>query len=112
MPITNTWTITQLSCFPQQGKNTNVVFATNWTLEATDGTYTGRTFGIANVDYDAGSSFTPYDELTEAQVLSWTLAALGEERIAGLEAIVAQQIQAQANPPVVTPPLPWTAPGG
>ncbi len=110
MPITNTWTITRLDCYPQQGENTDVVFTTHWTLEATDGTHTGRTYGIASVALDEGAPFTPYDELTEAQVVSWTLAALGETKIANIEAEVARQIQDQANPPSVTPPLPWTAP--
>jgi hypothetical protein len=110
MPITNTWTITQLDCYPQQGENTDVVFTTHWTLEATDGTHTGRTYGIASVSYDENEPFVPYDELTEAQVLSWTLAALGEAQIAVAETEVAQQIQAKANPKSVNPPLPWTAP--
>jgi hypothetical protein len=110
MPITNTWTITQLACYPQQGENTDVVFASHWTLEATDGTHTGRTYGIANVVYDENGPFVPYDQITEAQALSWTLAALGEAQIVVAETEVAQQIQAQANPTSVTPPLPWTAP--
>lgn len=110
MPITNTWTITQLDCYPQQGENTDVVFTSHWTLEATDGTHTGRTYGIASVTYDENEPFVPYNELTEAQVLSWTLAALGEAQIAVAETEVAQQIQAQANPKSVAPPLPWTAP--
>jgi hypothetical protein len=110
MPITNTWTITQLACYPQQGENTDVVFASHWTLEATDGTHTGRTYGIANVTYDENGPFVPYDQITEAQALSWTLAALGEAQITVAETEVAQQIQVQANPPSVTPPLPWTVP--
>jgi hypothetical protein len=110
MPITNTWTITKLDCYPQQGENTDVVFTSHWTLEATDGTHTGRTYGIASVTYDENEPFVPYAELTEAQVLSWTLAALGEAQITVAETEVAQQIQVQANPPSVTPPLPWTVP--
>jgi hypothetical protein len=34
--------------------------------------------------------------------------ALGEEQVASYEANVAQQIENQINPPVVTPPLPWS----
>jgi hypothetical protein len=32
---------------------------------------------------------------------------MGEEVVAGYEANVAQQINDQVAPPVVTPPLPW-----
>lgn len=108
MAITNTWAITKLYCHPQHEECENVVFAANWTLEATDGTYVGRTYGIANVDYVEGS-FTPFEELTEAQALDWVVEALGEARVAELEALVAQQIQDQAQPRTVTPPLPWSA---
>jgi hypothetical protein len=32
---------------------------------------------------------------------------MGAEQVAAFEANVAQQIEDQINPPVVTPPLPW-----
>jgi hypothetical protein len=32
---------------------------------------------------------------------------MGEEQVDALEANLAKQIADQANPPVVTPPLPW-----
>jgi hypothetical protein len=107
MPITNTWTVTQLDCYPQQGDNANIVFTIHWTLDATDGTYTGRAHGFASVAYEEDTPFTPYDELTEEQVISWTIDALGQERVADLEAEVARQVQIQADPPSVAPPLPW-----
>jgi hypothetical protein len=50
-------------------------------------------------------TFTPYAQLTESQVLGW-IWANGVDQTA-TEAAVAQQIQNQINPPVVTPPLPW-----
>jgi hypothetical protein len=34
---------------------------------------------------------------------------MGEEQVATLEANVAEQINDQIAPPVVTPPLPWVA---
>jgi hypothetical protein len=53
----------------------NIIIGTNWSVTATDtdcdleGTFTGATpFGLATVDPD---NFTPYESLTESQVLSW-----------------------------------------
>lgn len=53
----------------------NIIVGTNWSVTATDtesgqeGTFTGATpFGLATVDPD---NFTPYEELTESQVLGW-----------------------------------------
>jgi hypothetical protein len=61
------------------------------------------------VTYEAGSSFTPYADLTEDQVINWVQNAMGAEQVAAYEANVAEQINDQIAPPVVTPPLPWSA---
>jgi hypothetical protein len=54
-----------------------------------------------------GTSFTPYANLTQDQVLGWIWAS-GVDKDA-TEAAVEQQIQNQINPPIVTPPLPWAS---
>ena len=51
----------------------------------------------------------PYADLTLDKVIAWTQDALGEEQVASYEASVASQIEAQINPTIVTPPLPWVA---
>jgi hypothetical protein len=52
-------------------------------------------------------TFTPYDQLTQEQVLGW-IWDNGVDKDA-TEAAVQQQLDNQINPPVVTPPLPWAA---
>jgi len=53
-------------------------------------------------------SFTAYSSLTQEQVLGWVWAnGVSKE---ATEAAVEAQLQAQINPPVVTPPLPWSTP--
>jgi len=108
MPITNTWSVVQMDCYPELDGDTDVVFTVHWTLNGTDGTYNGSVYGSVGVTLDAGATFTPYDQLTETQVIGWVQDALGEEQVASYEANVAQQIADQINPPVVTPPLPWS----
>lgn len=109
MTITNTWAVVQMDCYPELDGDTDVVFTVHWTLNGTDGTYAGSVYGSVGVTLDEGSTFTPYASLTEAQVIGWVKDALGEEQVAAYEASVAQQIADQANPPVVNPPLPWSA---
>lgn len=109
MPITNTWNIQQLDCYPELDGDTDVVFTVHWQLNGTDGTYNGSVYGSVGVTLDEGSAFTPYDQLTQAQVIGWVKDALGEEAVTGYEANVAQQIADQINPPVVSPALPWGA---
>ena len=108
MAISNTWTVTALDCYPEAEGETDVVFTVHWTLSGTDGTYSGSVYSTTGVTYTAGSPYTPYADLTEAQVVGWVQAALGEEQVAAYEANVAKQIEDAINPPVVNPPLPWS----
>jgi hypothetical protein len=107
MAITNTWNIVAMNAYPQHEGETDVVFTVHWTLTGTDGTYTGSVYGSVGVTYAQGSPFTPYAQLTQDQVIGWVKEALGAEQVANYETNVATQIENQANPPVVTPPLPW-----
>jgi len=109
MAVVNTWNVVQLDAYPEFDGNTDVVFTVHWTLNGVDGEHTGHVYGSVGVTLNEGGAFTPYADLTEAQVLGWVKEALGEEAVAGFEASVAQQIADQANPPVVQPALPWSA---
>lgn len=108
MAITNVWSIQQLDAYPELDGETDVVFVCHWTLAGTDGTYAGSVYGSSGVMFNEGSTFVPYASLTEAQVIGWVQDALGEDQVASYEANVAQQIADQQDPPVVTPPLPWS----
>lgn len=109
MTTTYTWNVVQMDCYPQADGETDVVFTVHWTLTGTDGTYTGSVYGSQGVSIDPDVPFTPYADLTQAQVIGWVQDALGAEQVAAYEANVAGQIDDQVNPPVVTPPLPWSA---
>ena len=108
MALTNVWSVVQLNCYPELDGETDVVFTCHWVLSATDGTYAGSVYGSVGVTLDPDAPFVPYASLTQAQVIGWVQDALGEEQVASYEANVAQQIADQINPPVVTPPLPWS----
>ena len=107
MTIINTWAVVQMDCYPELDGDTDVVFTVHWTLTGVDGDYTGSVYGSQALTLDPGAPFTPYADLTEAQVIGWVWDAMGAEQVAAYEANVAGQIANQINPPVVTPPLPW-----
>ena len=107
MTITNTWAIQQMDCYPEYEGEPDVVFVCHWTLIATDGTYSGSSYGSVGVTYEAGTPYTAYADLTLDQVLGWVWTN-GVDKDA-TEAAVAAQIENQINPTVVTPPLPWSA---
>lgn len=109
MTVTNTWAVVQMDAYPEEDGETDVVFNVHWTLTGTDGAYQGSVYGSQGVSIDPDAPFTPYADLTQAQVIGWVQDAMGEEQVASYEANVAAQIAALANPPVVTPPLPWVS---
>jgi hypothetical protein len=107
MPNTYTWVIEQLDCYPEKDGRAAVVFTAHWRLNGTDGVNAATVYGSVGLTYDADQPYTPYADLTQAQVIGWVQAALGSEQVQTLTDNVAAQLAAIANPPVVTPPLPW-----
>lgn len=108
---TITWDITAMDCYPQADGETDVVFTVHWTCSgqqtASGKTYNGSVYSTCSLPAPTGSAFAPYAQLTETQVLGW-IWANGVDK-AATETAVAQQIANAINPPVVTPPLPWSA---
>lgn len=104
--VTYTWVLGPLDVKLAEDGHTNVVYNVNWRLVGTDGDYRANVYGSCNVPAPT-DSFTPYDQLTEAQVQGWVVAALGDEQVAQYEANIAGQIELQKNPVDATLPPPW-----
>jgi len=98
------WLIERLLCKPIEGSNPDVVITADWRCNGTDETYSGTCYGSCSFQPPSGS-FTPYEDLTQEQVLDWCYANGVDQ--AAIEANVTAQIENQINPPVVTLPLPW-----
>jgi hypothetical protein len=109
MPNTYSWVISQLECYPEHEGKPDVVFTIHWRRQATDGTHTADVYGSQGVTLDPAAPFTPFADLTKEQVEGWLEDAMGAERVAELDANLDKQISDQIDPPVVTPPLPWSA---
>ena len=109
MPNTYSWVISSLECYPEHEGHPDVVFTIHWRRQATDGTNTADVYGSQGVTLDPAASFTPFDQITKSQVEGWLEDAMGAERVSELDAALDKQIAALVNPPVVTPPLPWSA---
>ena len=110
MSNTYIWSFPTLSAYPSYEGETDVVFTVHWVLTGTDGNgHNGSVYGTVGVPYAASSPFTPYANLTEAQVTAWVVEALGPEQVASLKANIDSQIQQQVLPTVVNLPPPWVA---
>ena len=109
--MTILWLIERLLVKPTEGTLTDVVITADWrcngTVQSPTEAYSGTCYGSCSFAPPTGS-FTPYEDLTQDQVLSWCYAN-GVDQTA-IEANVTAQIENQINPPVVALPLPWVPP--
>ena len=101
---TITWNISQLDCVPQVPEGADYVVTAHWQCNGVDGVYSGQVYSTTGFAVVEGA-FTPYADLTQDQVLGWVWDN-GVDKDA-TEAAVEGQIEAQINPPIVAPPLPW-----
>ena len=105
--MTILWLIERLLCKPLEGSNPDVVITADWRCNGSQETYSGTCYGSCSFAPPTGS-FTPYEDLTQDQVLQWCYEN-GVDQTA-IEANVSLQIENQINPPVVVLPLPWVPP--
>lgn len=103
-----TWKITKLNTYPEMEGMPNFVCSAGWQVsEIADETMYALN-GATAFRLDPDAPFTPYSELTEAQILEWVWASMGEEGKASAEADVQAQIE-YAQKKIETPALPWGA---
>ena len=109
MSISYTWTIQNMFAQKQLDDYTDVVIQVAWSCFGTDGTYSASSPGLTSlVFYSPDPNFTPYDQLTEEQVLDWIWGSGGVDQ-AQVQENIAAEIEVQVNPPIVVLPLPWTS---
>lgn len=109
--MTNTykWIISLLECYSKHEGRSDVVFNVHWRRRVTDGKgHNCEIYGCERVTLDPAAPFTPYANLTQAQVVGWLESAFGPEKLAQQVESLSRQIAEQINPLVVTPPLPWS----
>jgi hypothetical protein len=104
------WTISALDCAVEKEGLPNVINVIHWRYNATkvvgDKTYFVDTYGASSVAQPNPQNFVPYEDVTEAEVISWLEEILPvDEMKAGLEA----KIELEINPVQVTLPLPWAS---
>ena len=94
------WTISDMNRLTSDG----FVVTVHYNVSATDGTYNANTYGTVGYQEQPGETYTPYADLTEAQVVGWVQTSLGKDTV---EASLQSQINAQINP-VQESGLPWS----
>ena len=107
MANTYTWGVNNMVSYPQAEGLMNVVTTVNWVCNGTDGTYSGALTGSTPVRLNADAPYTPYNELTEQQVISWVWETIGQDQVTSIQNDVAAQIANNYYVPTILP-NPWS----
>ena len=107
MANTYIWLIESLDCILSLDGKSNVVSNVHWRVNATDEINKATIYGEQKLSYDSENQFIPFDSLTKETVIEWVQKAMGSEQVAFIQQNLDNQIANLANPPIVTPPLPW-----
>jgi len=100
---TITWSIISMTILPQVDGYSDFAWQVICECSATDGMNTqANKFGITFSPDQQGGSYTPYDQLTEAQVVDWSKQKLGSDLVEKTEAALTNMLTAQVAP------LPWS----
>lgn len=103
----STWKITGIKVLPQVEGQVDVVSKVAWVAKLSEADKTASECGDARLEYTAGSTFVPFEQLTEEQLVDWVKAALGEEEVAKVEANLSGCLKYLIAPAVVNKSLPW-----
>ena len=96
-----TWKINNLDRDLTQGSNENIITQIHWSASDADADgNTGSSYGSVGVTL-VGTP-TAYADVTEADAIGWAKDALGDEQVTAIEASIASQIDALANPTTAT----------
>ena len=109
MPNTHSWLISQLECHPNLDGRDNVVFVIHWRRRASENEFVADIYGAQTIVFDSRNPFTPFDQLTKAQIETWLENAMGADKVAALDANLVRQIQNMKSPSIISPNLPWVS---
>lgn len=108
--MTNTYNWSVSSIYTLQQPNPNYVVNVFWSISGSDGKNTVTSHGNTKLPVqESNKNFIPYDQLTEAQVVTWIKQEVGQEEVALLQSNLDDRLNSinnQTSVPEATP-LPW-----
>jgi hypothetical protein len=110
MAASVTWSIPKNGLITQTvDGNPDTVVSVTYTVTATDGVNTVDIRNIVRLGSPNAADFTPFANLTEAQVISWVKASLPNGAEENIAASLQRLLERKANPPAraVMKSAPW-----
>lgn len=107
MPNTYTWDCRTVDTYPSHTDDnsvteSDVVYNVHWRVTGSDGTNESTVIGTQTIDTANLSTFTAFADITHDDMIAWTKAAMGTERVSELEANLDAQLTELAAPTSVT----------
>lgn len=104
---TYTWDCRTVDAYPthtdENGTTeSQVVYNVHWRVTGSDETHSATVIGTQTLETADLSGFTAFDSVTHEDMIAWTKAAMGEERVTELGASLDSQLAELAAPSSVT----------
>lgn len=99
------WNCKTVDAYPKDGEYTDVVYNVHWIVTGTDDSVPpvqASVYGTQILNVEDITTFIPFDQLTNEEVVAWTQGAMGEEKVLELQANIVSQIELLINPTSVT----------
>jgi len=113
MNITYDWNCKTVDAYPSVGETTDVVYNVHWRVTAISdqvdsegNAYQASAIGTQALNTEDITEFTPFDQLTNGQVVQWVKGAMGEENVNNLKSSLQSRIDNLVTPTSVTLTLP------
>ena len=104
------WKIESTQYNVSQDGHSNVITTVHWRVTKTVGEYSAGSYGSTGLEAP-GDTFIAWADVTEATLLAWIQAEIGEEWTASMEASLDAQIAEQATPTTGSG-VPWSVSNG
>lgn len=106
--INYTWNILQVSTFPEKAGKNNVVHRVTFSVFGIDDVgHSASKRDIIDLELNESESFTPFEQLTQQQVIEWVKDSLTPAGVKEIETTISTAINNQLNPSAISPALPW-----
>ena len=109
MATTITWNCKTVDVYPTDGSLTDVVYNVHWIVTGTSSevdsegnVYTATSIGTQLLNTSNITNFIPIEDLTNAEVVAWTQAAIGTEQVTKIEAGVVAAVALLITPTSIT----------
>ena len=114
--ITYNWNCRTVDCYPEQNNEADVVYNVHWivtgvsdvpmppatTPSVPGATYSVTSIGTQTLDTSQITTFIPFEDLTNDEVVAWTKSAMGTEQVTAIEASIESQINSLITPTSIT----------